>query len=118
MMLRGCVSKHELAAPQDGAHAVLCCFPHLGEGEPRWVGTTDPRHTASPRNKPQRQRHPSPGELGAHLRLGVNAEAQQAMIDLEGDGVAPGCQVLLPQQCGQAREDLQQGSSKGISITP
>lgn len=46
----------------------------------------------------------------------MNTEAQQAVIDLEGDGVAPGCQVLLPQQRGQAREDLLQGSSRGISI--
>lgn len=48
----------------------------------------------------------------------MNAEAQQAMIDLEGDRVAPGCQVLLPQQRGQARQHLQPGSSRGISITP
>lgn len=118
VMLRGRISKHELAAPQDRAHTVLRCFPHLGEGEPRWVEAMDPGGTASPRNEPQRQHHPSPGAPGAHLGLGMNAEAQQAMIDLEGDRVAPGCQVLLPQQRGQAREYLRQGSSRGVSITP
>lgn len=107
VMLRGRISKHELTAPQDRAHAVLCCFPHLGDGEPGWVGAADPGHTPSPRDEPQKQCHPSPGELGAHLGLGMNAEAQQAVIDLQGDRVAPGCQVLLPQQRGQAREDLQ-----------
>jgi len=72
MMLRGRVSKQELAAPQDGAHAILRCLPHLGEGEPRWVGTTGP----GGHSQPQRQRHPSPGKLGTYLGLGMNAEAQ------------------------------------------
>lgn len=49
MMLRSCISKHELAAPQDRTHAVLRCFPHLGEGEPRSVEAMEPRSTASPR---------------------------------------------------------------------
>lgn len=31
------------------------------------------------------------------------------MVDLEGDRVAPGCQVLLAQQRGQAGQDLQEG---------
>lgn len=35
MMLRGCITKHEFAAPQDRAHAVLRCFPHLREEEPK-----------------------------------------------------------------------------------
>lgn len=35
VMLRGCITKHELAAPQDRAHAVLRCFPHLWEEDPR-----------------------------------------------------------------------------------
>lgn len=82
MMLRGCISKHELAAPQDRTHAILRCFPHLGEGEPRSVEAMDPRSTASPRNEPQRQCHPSPGAPGTHLGLGVNTEAQQAVINL------------------------------------
>lgn len=47
----------------------------------------------------------------------MNTEAQQAMIDLEGDRVVPGRQVLLPQQRSQAGEDLQ-GSSNGVSINP
>lgn len=63
MMLRSCVSKHEFAAPQDRAHAMLCCFPHLGEGELRSVGAADPGGIVSPRNKPQRQFYSSPGAL-------------------------------------------------------
>lgn len=68
VMLRGCVSKHELTAPQDRAHAILCRFPHLGE-EPKWVEATGPRGTASPRNKPQRQHHPLQGHW--ELTLGL-----------------------------------------------
>lgn len=83
-----------------------------------WVEAMDPRGTASPRNESQRQCRPLPEALSTHLGLGVNTEAQQAVIDLEGDRVAPGCQVLLSQQCGQAREDLRQGSSRSISNIP
>lgn len=35
VMLRGCIAKHELTTPQDRTHAILRCFPHLGEEEPR-----------------------------------------------------------------------------------
>lgn len=30
VMLRGCIAKHELAAPQDRAHTILRCLPRLG----------------------------------------------------------------------------------------
>lgn len=53
VMLRGCIAKHELAAPQDRAHAILRCFPHLREEEPRWVEITDPGVQPSPETNPQ-----------------------------------------------------------------
>lgn len=103
MVLGSLISKHELAPPQDGAHTVLSRFPNLAVGEYRGIETTGTESRASPRTKSWRStRH----VLRTHLGFGVNAEAQQAVVDLEGDGVAPGCQILFSQQCGQAREDL------------
>lgn len=113
MVLGSLISKHELAPPQDGAHTVLSRFPNLAVGEYRGIETTGTESRASPRTKPWSSTH---RVLRTHLGFGVNAEAQQAVVDLEGDGVAPGCQILFSQQCGQAREDLR-GDSKDIGIT-
>lgn len=101
MVLGSLISKHELAPPQDGAHTVLSRFPNLAVGEYRGIETTGTESRASPRTKPWSSTHQV---LRTHLGFGVNAEAQQAVVDLEGDGVAPGCQILFSQQCGQARE--------------
>lgn len=99
MVLRSLISKHELAPPQDGAHTVLSCFPNLEVCEYRGIETKGTESTASSRTNPWSNTHEV---LRTHLGFGVNTEAQQAVVDLEGDRVAPRCQILFSQQCGQA----------------
>ena len=47
----------------------------------------------------------------------MHGEAQQAMVHLKGDGIAPGLQVLLPKEDGQAGEDLKEKCRKSLSST-
>lgn len=55
------------------------------------------------------------GPRQPHLGLGVNGEAQQPVVHLQGHRVAPGFQVLLPQKGGQAREHLEE-ESQSVSV--
>lgn len=47
----------------------------------------------------------------------MHGEAQQSMVHLKGDGIAPGLQVLLPKEDGQAGEDLKEKRRKSLSST-
>lgn len=74
-------------------------------------------HDRAPPQPPYTVRPPSLVDAWSHLGLGMYREAQQPMVHLKGQRVAPGLQVLLPQKGGHAGQDLE-NESQSSSVPP
>lgn len=53
----------------------------------------------------------------ADLRLAVHREAEEAVVGLKSGRVSPDRRVLLPQQRGQAGQDLKEQTSLNLHCT-